>query len=236
MMKKTLHQHFVQHFSSLLSSVLFDYKPVSSNFITKKSADSKMNYHQDWAFIDESSGKCSLNTWCPLVDTFHENGNLAVIPGSHKLTHLLRTSNRHYSAYGPYQDYFKNLAKEIPTAAGEAIIFDNALIHGSPPNTSGTNRLTVSLLVIPKEEHIVIHHISTDNKIINLYKVSDDYLLNHNPFVDVPAGELLYKQIPFVPPAHPLEELKQLATWQQKAIIGAKAKMGFLKKLLTTFK
>jgi Phytanoyl-CoA dioxygenase (PhyH) len=234
-MKKDMHQHFANPFFHLWSSVFLDYKPVFSNFITKKSADSTMNYHQDWSFIEESSGKCSLNIWCPLVDTFHENGNLAVIPGSHYLKHQLRTSNFHYCPYRPYQDYFKGLAVELPTAAGEAIIYDNALIHGSAPNLGETNRLTASILAIPKEDSIVIHHISEDKKIVNLYKVKDDYLLNYNPFTDVPAAEFLYKQIPFVTSGDPLEELKQLDTRLQTAKAN-KPKTGFLKKLLAHFK
>jgi hypothetical protein len=234
-MKKSMHQHFEQPFSNLWSSVLFDYKPVFSNFITKKTANSKMAYHQDWSFIDESTGKSSLNIWCPLVDTFHENGNLAVIPGSHYLKHLLRTSNSYYSPYQPYQDYFKDLALELPTAAGEAVIYDNALMHGSTPNLCETNRLTSSILAIPKEESIVIHHISEEKDIITLYKVNDDYLLNSNPFAEVPAEEFIYKQIPFVPPVDPLGELKQLDTRTHVAE-DTNAKLGFLKKLLIHFK
>ena len=231
MLKKLLHYQFARYFSNLFSYVLIDYKPVSSNFITKKSSDSKMNFHQDWSFIDESTGKCSLNTWCPLVDTFHDNGNLVVVPGSHNLNYQARTSNYHYSPYDPYQDCLKELGKEIPTAAGEAIIFDNALLHGSPPNITGTNRLTVSLLSIPKEESIIIHHITGDKKNIYLYKVDDEYLLEYNPFVDVPAQELLYRQIAVSTPDDPLEELKQLKTRQQKF-----AASGFFKRVLSSFK
>lgn len=235
-MKQLMHQCFMEHFKHIWTDVLYDYKPVFSNFITKKTAESAISYHQDWAFVDESTGKCSLNVWCPLVNTFHDNGNLSVVPGSQHLKNQLRTSNVNYAPYSQHPDFLKTMAIELPTNLGEAIIMDNALIHGSTSNLCGDNRLTASVLCIPNEEQIAVHLLTADKKTINLYKVNDDYLLNHNPFVDVPDENMLYKQIAFATIEDPLEELRQLKNGQAGKPLGSDNKAGFLKKLMQLFK
>ena len=70
----------------------------------------------------------------PLLDSVVEDGCFAVIPGTHKANFP--------RPWGPHPEENPALAP-IPARAGDAIIFTEALTHGSSVNTSGRPRRTL---------------------------------------------------------------------------------------------
>ena len=70
----------------------------------------------------------------PLLDCAEQDGCFAVIPGAHK--------SNFPRPWGPHPDENPAL-QAVPAAAGDAIIFTEALTHGSLVNTSGRPRRTL---------------------------------------------------------------------------------------------
>ena len=70
----------------------------------------------------------------PLIDCAEEDGCFAVIPGAHK--------SNFPRPWGHHPDENPAL-QAVPAAAGDAIIFTEALTHGSLVNTSGRPRRTL---------------------------------------------------------------------------------------------
>ncbi len=108
--------------------------------------------HQDWTFVDEREF-CSLTVWTPLQDVNEENGGLGVIPGSHRLFDHPRSSPSPQSR-SPLSDHIFTLfpyVQMIDLKAGETLIFDNRLIHASPPNLTDKARLAVGIGITHKE-------------------------------------------------------------------------------------
>src|SRR5687768_18065660 len=60
-------------------------KIVGSFLVKEKGESSVVSVHQDWTFVDEETGNRSFNVWCPMMETNEANGNLYVLPGSHRL-------------------------------------------------------------------------------------------------------------------------------------------------------
>lgn len=111
--------------------------------------------HQDWTFVDEDQF-CSATIWTALVDVTEENGALGVIRGSHKLFNHKRSSPSPQSK-SPLSDHVFNLfpfVEVIEMKAGESLIFNNQLIHASPPNLSNQARIAVGIGITQKEAQL----------------------------------------------------------------------------------
>ena len=108
--------------------------------------------HQDWTFVDENEF-CSATVWTALVDVSEQNGALGVIPGSHKIFNHKRSSPSPQSK-SPLADHIFTLfpfVEVIDMKAGESLIFDNRLIHASPPNLSDQARIAVGIGITQRE-------------------------------------------------------------------------------------
>ncbi|QNN69123.1 phytanoyl-CoA dioxygenase family protein [Thermomonas carbonis] len=116
--------------------------------------------HQDWTFVDESRF-VSCTVWIPLARTTVDNGALGVISGSHRLFDHARASPSPQCPT-PIGDLmfqiFPFLAiKEME--AGQALIFNNRTLHGSPPNLSEVARVAVGIGVTHEEADLRHHYL-----------------------------------------------------------------------------
>ena len=106
-----------------IEKVLIDYRPFLCNFMVKEpgEASSEMPLHQDWSFVREPE-EVSVHIWCPLMDVNHENGCLAVVPGTHHLSDTIRA----FADDCPFREQFPLLRdsylRQLPMKAGEAVL------------------------------------------------------------------------------------------------------------------
>ncbi|MDX2362347.1 MAG: phytanoyl-CoA dioxygenase family protein [Crocinitomicaceae bacterium] len=177
-------------FEEKYANYLADYKPVIANFIRKKTDGGEVPLHQNWAFADEH--KCAaVSIWCPLIDSNKENGTLEVVPGSHK---------RYGEVRGPMiKSELEDIKREIidkhmvplVTKAGDAVILDDSLVHYSSPNETDGLRLTIQLILIPKEEPSIHYHmdLEKDRSKVEVLEVDKDFYMRFNPWKK-PSGSV----------------------------------------------
>ena len=139
--------------------------------------------HQDWTFVDENEFT-SVTLWTPLVGVTEENGALGVIPGSHRLFNYPRSSPSPQSK-SPLADHIFTLfpyVEIIDMKAGETLIFNNRLIHASPPNLSKSARLAVGIGVTQADASL-IHYYHVPNSTppqLARYEVEESFYLWYN--------------------------------------------------------
>lgn len=149
---KTISHTLEKTLKPYTDQVFNEYKIFTSSYVIKEPG--KKNIvppHQDWSFVDEKENY-SATCWIPLVDVKEENGALGVIRGSHKLFAHPRSSPSPQSK-SPLADHIFTLfpyVDIINMKAGECLIFDNRLIHASPPNLTTTSRIAVGIGVTGK--------------------------------------------------------------------------------------
>lgn len=80
--------------------------------------------------------------WCPLTDVDEMNGAMQVIPGSHKLLPVMRDTAR-TDYYWPFVEKLPAKMVTVPLKAGQALVFEDSIIHGSTPNRSNEDRLVL---------------------------------------------------------------------------------------------
>jgi hypothetical protein len=144
--------------------------------------------HQDWTFVDENEF-CSATVWTALVDVSEQNGALGVIPGSHKIFNHKRSSPSPQSK-SPLADHIFTLfpfVEVIEMKAGESLIFDNRLIHASPPNLSDQARIAVGIGITQSEAKLKHFYQKPSSGILEEYDVDQSFYtwFNNNRLSDL---------------------------------------------------
>lgn len=122
---------------------------LGGTFITKPAnEDQPLHPHQDWNIVDETKFR-SFTIWVPLQDVNDANGCMYVLPRSHEWIR----GYRHVTipcVYGRIYDQVWEQMMPIHLKAGQALIFDHALVHASKPNRSDQIRIAATHSMLSK--------------------------------------------------------------------------------------
>lgn len=144
-----------------LPAILDGADMLAASFHTKVPGAPEVVLHQHPPFIAAPFER-SLWCWCALAGCDGDGGTLMVVPGSHHLTRYLRTID----GGDFFADYRQALADEfavpVPLRKGEAILFENSLIHGSTPNRTASSRPVVNVLMVPQGASQVLYRAAGD--------------------------------------------------------------------------
>lgn len=145
-----------RRFAAVVDDWLIDYRILIANCYVKPPGRGQFEVHQNWNLTSQPSD-VTLTLWVPLQDTGVDNGTLQVVPGSHKLTRdVAFPRGDHY-----FTDFDDRIAdhyyQPIAVGAGEAVFFDDSLIHGSEVNRSESPRFTLQVALIPSESTPVVY-------------------------------------------------------------------------------
>lgn len=181
--RKHLHAHICRIFTPKLNELLENYKPLSGAYIMKRpSPDSALVTHFDWMFVDERRFT-SLHVWVPFVDVDASNGAFQILPRSHSMVNAWRGQNTLDSIFFNNRTIKPGTAQTLTMKAGEALIYDNRLIHGTPPNTSQHDRLAAGLVMIPNEAtpiHVYTPLEKMHDEDVAVYEVDENFYFDHD--------------------------------------------------------
>lgn len=182
--RKKIHNQIADVLQPYLDKLLKDYKVMLNSFVIKASGPKSEFYvHQDTTGLDEFQYS-PLSFWIPLHDITESNGAMCVMAGSHKLFSPYRSIS--FSApYDGIHTAVKKYLKPLYLKEGEAVIFDNRIIHNSLPNLSGTERVVAISGVFPKDAVLQTcwKKQGDANSQIEIVEHEDDYLLTHPNFL-----------------------------------------------------
>lgn len=173
--KRLVHRTITALMGEKAAALVQGYRPLTSSFTVKEvGPDSEFQFHLDWNMVDESK-YISVTLWSPLVDTSARNGNLYVLEGSHKLGPTVRSGPGLY-LYVLNDNYktakFKKRVLELK--AGDMVLYDHRVFHGSPANLSDEVRVSFNHVMIP--EHVAsIHYTQCSPLEVNAWVVDDDF-------------------------------------------------------------
>ncbi|MCB1598526.1 MAG: phytanoyl-CoA dioxygenase family protein [Xanthomonadales bacterium] len=154
-----------------------DIKIIFGSYIVKGSDEgSQMNIHQDMTLVDENQFN-GINIWCPLTDLDEHNGAIHVLPGSHRLLRTLRGSTLP-AIYDGVREELMQILEPVHLRAGQAIIFDQSIIHFSPPNRSGRDRVVINIFFAHQDARMMIcyHDRSQPERTVEVFEVDDSLL------------------------------------------------------------
>ena len=135
----------------------------------------QIGLHVDPSLLKDEHKQKHLNIWLPLVDVDENNGALWVIPRSHKIFAPVHAVTIPFP-FSKIQETVLQFGKCICMKAGEALIFDNRLIHYSLQNFSLVDRPAIVLsFTPPNSEFISFFKAPESNSLIEVYTQPKDW-------------------------------------------------------------
>jgi hypothetical protein len=148
--KRRTHELIKRIFAPHIESYLNGYIILNCNFYVKPPGTGEFAIHQNWPAIADLNDT-TVTVWCPLVDVVAQNGALQLVEGSHKiLPHVEGPNSPCYFTHFR-RELIEKYLKPHPMNAGEALIFDDSLIHWSANNDSEHARVAIQILCVPAD-------------------------------------------------------------------------------------
>jgi hypothetical protein len=169
--------------SRSINDYLADIKVVCASYIVKTPGpDSGMSIHQDMSLVDESK-YTGINIWVPLIDLTVKNGTLFILPGSHRIFPTYRGSSiREF--FSDVMDDMIDYLHPVYVKAGQAVIFDQSIIHYSPPNFSDEIRIVTNTYFCHKDTEFRTYFWdnTTEEKFVEGFVQDDNFMLDYEQF------------------------------------------------------
>ncbi len=166
-----------------ISHYLIDYRVVCGSFIVKSpGAESIMPVHQDMTLVDETEFT-GINIWCPLVDLNDTNGVLYALKGSHRFFPTYRGSTIP-DIYNSIQEEIIQYMEPVYLKAGEAIVFDQSIIHYSPPNISDKIRPVTNTYFTHKDARFRTCYYNNEvhDNLVEVFEQEDNFMTDFEQF------------------------------------------------------
>ena len=165
-----------------LEPFLADRWPYMGTYLVKEAHGRFIPPHQDWTHCDEAVHDSAM-AWIPLCDVDEHNGALGFINGSHRYFDYLRAFPyevtdtpvvRHGLRLIPYLNL-------LPMRAGDAVVFNNRIVHGSLGNDTAEPRMAFSFALHPQGEPLLGYYVKPDGRAGTLlrYRVTPDFYLQY---------------------------------------------------------
>jgi len=181
--KKQVHKTVSALVFPKAATYLNHFYPLFGNLMVKNPDQNfDMDLHADWTYVDESVF-CSASIWIPLIDVNAENGCLGIIEGSHKITNAIRGPQIRQSTRNHEKEWSQKYGKLLPLKAGDAIIYNHALLHYSLSNKTIQTRPALNLSVVPEASNWIHYCQPEMSGQIEMYKVADsDFYISYSHF------------------------------------------------------
>lgn len=148
-------------------------------------------FHSDASCVDERAGHRGYRVWLALQDATPTNGGLWVVPHTHRVDEAIRGWGvepawlAHHAVLGDH-------AVPVLLRAGEAVVFDPALVHRSGPNTTAEPRVAVSILLADPDSTLCVFR-RRDDTSAELVPISPEFFVDgsYNDLEDLPATEVV---------------------------------------------
>jgi hypothetical protein len=171
--RQAVHELLVDSFAEPARRVLADYQPVMSAVMTKwPGPGGEKTIHRDFQLVDERRFR-TVCVWVPLGDVDGDNGALRVLPGSHLVPTGIRSVPRTPEhPPDPLRALTMADLDAVPVAAGDAVVFDLAVVHGSDVNRTDVPRRAVGVAYAPAAAELSLRYVHDDGR-VELLHVDD---------------------------------------------------------------
>ncbi len=166
-----------QVFAPGISRLLVNYEILNCNFYVKPPGTGRFVIHQNWPALQDM-GDTTVTVWCPLQDTDETNGTLQFVPASHKITPDIAGPACGFYFDNLLDSLVEKYLQPLPVKAGDALIFDDSLIHWSEQNYSGKPRVAVQILCVPADATPVFFYLDpADTSRFEVFAVDSEFFI-----------------------------------------------------------
>lgn len=136
--------------------------------------------HRDWMYVDEHRGVSSFVFFVALEDIDLENGQVCVLPRSHRFDDMLRGTDL-WSPWVAHEAVLRDRFETFSLKAGQVAVWNHAAVHGSYPNVTSDPRIAAGMWVCPEDAQLV-HFRRIDGSTAARYEVDPEFFRRENPY------------------------------------------------------
>lgn len=188
--KQTVKNQLLPFFNIILCEYIVEYRIIQLNVFNKLPNTGFVSPHQNLTTVDEEFFT-SLSIWVPLQDTNEENGGLFLKPRSGKKFEKYRNPYIYWPPLKCSTDIADYGMVPLSLKLGQAVIFDDSIVHASPDNFSNQPRLAFHGVAIPKTASPVYPKRNGDS--IDLIEVNDEFWFQYSPGDPEPTLPIIKK-------------------------------------------
>lgn len=210
-LKRLVHELAMSRLKERAEALFQNYRVLSAWPFLKQPGGSAVPFHRDWSMQSDNDWP-TINVWCPLMDVDSSNGVMQFVEASHRLFDQITIPSRPEAVLAG-DDRMAPYKVDRPTAAGEAIIFDPSMYHGSAPNISDRMRIAIALTCIPKDRPSMIHELCRDvpGMVDTIAMDTDDFISNEGmDLIDGTASGRHHSRYPLPEGRYSIEEVFSL--------------------------
>jgi len=170
-------------FTPYVNNLFKDSRIIAANCVVKSPGKGYLYHHQHPPINFHISDCIALNLWCPLVDTNELNGAIQVLENSHKtFSNFISISSTFSFEKAEFVKIIEKSSKIIPLKAGECIIFDQRLVHGSGTNHTNQTRFAVQMFIIQNNDKPAFYYAdsSKNNSWVEVFETDINFYCEDN--------------------------------------------------------
>jgi len=173
-----------------------DFRLLGGAFVIKQPGPKAVSApHFDLGIVDEESFR-AFSIWVPLTNVNRQNGALMVVPKSHIFNGIFRGPNIP-NPVTEIQDWLWDSGKEISVQAGDAVVYDHRLIHGSRANVTDEDRIVASCTLTSEDAKMVLYYLDDERTSVHAHEVNQEHFFNSDPSKP-PVGTRPIKSWPYL--------------------------------------
>ncbi len=208
--KRLIHDEITERIGPALDRHLRDHEILLGVFVTNwPGPGGGLTLHHHSTVVDPAESG-SVVVWCALSETTEDNGTLHVVPRSHLLQQGIRPE-RTPSWHEEHTDrLLSSHLVPVPLAPGQALVFDNQLLHCSFENVTGSPRIAAASIVVPRAATARYHELDDDGNVA-AYALDSGFFIDNDPGSLVwarPTGLELLSTSPWRPTTVTVEQLE----------------------------
>ena len=166
-------------FAEKLKTILPGYTILSSNIYVKPPGMGRFEIHQNWPTLEELDIP-TLTAWVPLQDTNFGNGTIRLVRGSHHVFPDVSAASSDKFFDDFQTELIDNYLEPVDVAAGEALVFDDSLLHWSGANRSDRPRVTFQIELIPDDTQAILWIRNPgDPTLFDLWEIDKEYWIEY---------------------------------------------------------
>jgi len=156
----------------------------ANHFIAKGANDpNEFRLHQDWNVVDETKF-IAAHIWIALQDIDEKNGGLFIVKGSHKFFKNKRSGSCGIT-FIDRTEKIKQHITNLKIKEGEAVVYQQALFHGSHPNSDNRARLVCLSSLRPQIAPMEYFHKPHPTKPnLEVYEITPEILFEQINFLE----------------------------------------------------
>lgn len=179
-------------------------EPRETGIAVKLANETRLRLHQHPPMLLDTFARYVLS-WCSLIDTDVNNGCLLVIPRSHSLYRQIEVPGEEPFFISYEAELIEKFGKPLPLKAGEAVYFDNLLLHGSYSNALSATRPAILTSFLGKGVQKVSCRRASDGAV--------EFVADSREVYNYYKSELAIGNVPDE------RVLKRLPAWNRKATL-----------------